>query len=62
MNFLLGFGVTSILNSLSGEYDFDLFNIQGSNFDRISDSIVLVVISMTVIYMIWIAVKILQKK
>lgn len=62
MNFLLGFGVTSILNSLSGEYDFDLFNIQGSSFDRISDSIVLIVISMTVLYMIWMAVKIFQKK
>lgn len=63
LNFLIGFGVALILNSLTnGEYDFQIFAITGSTYEKLSDLIVLVVIGLSFIYMTVMFVVLIQTK
>jgi Ca2+/Na+ antiporter len=63
LNFLFGFGVALTIKSLSkGEYNFQIFSIQGDTYDKWSDFIVIVVISMSFIYMVGMIVVVLLKK
>jgi Ca2+/Na+ antiporter len=62
LTFLLGFGVTCVLNSFAGEYDFTIFKFEGEAYDQISDSIVVGVIVMAIVYMVWIFCRILRNK
>lgn len=62
LNFLIGFGVTLILNSKGGEYEFQIFKISRSSFDLLSDTIVVLVIGLAFIYMVTLAVFIVIKK
>ena len=62
LNFLIGFGVALIINSLDGEYDFDIFDIQGTTYDILSDLIVLIVIGMAFIYMVGMIIIVLVTK
>jgi hypothetical protein len=58
----MGFGITCTINSFSGEYDFTIFDFEGETYDKISDSIVMSVIAMAIIYMVWIFIRILGNK
>lgn len=60
MNFLLGFGISSVLNSIDGEYDFVIFDLVGSTFDKLSDVIVISVIALSCVYMIWIFIAVIR--
>lgn len=62
LNFLIGFGVALIVNSLDGEYAFDIFDIQGTTYDILSDLIVLIVIGMAFIYMVGMIIIVLLNK
>lgn len=62
LTFLMGFGVSCILNSLNGEYAFDLFDLSGDAYTTISDLIVVSVISMGIGYMMWIFLRILRSE
>ena len=62
LNFLIGFGIAIILNSLDGEYDFDIFQITGDTYDILSDLIVIIVITLAFIYMVGMLVIVLMKR
>jgi len=50
-NFLIGFGCSLVVQSLNGEYAFNIFKFSGSSFEIISDSIVVLVICSGLFYM-----------
>lgn len=63
LNFLIGFGIALILNSLSnGEYDFNIFSIVGSTYDKLSDIIVIVVIGFAFCYMTFLFILAIKNK
>lgn len=62
MNFLLGFGISSVIKSLDGGYEFVIFDFKGSTFDKLSDAIVVSVIGLSLVYMIWISYRIIRTK
>lgn len=63
LNFLIGFGIALILNSLSdGEYSFNIFQIEGSTYDKLSDLIVIVVIGLSFAYMTFLFILLLKNK
>ena len=51
-NFLVGFAGSLFIQGLDGDVDFALFDFEGSVFDIISDSIVMVVIVSILFYLI----------
>jgi Ca2+/Na+ antiporter len=55
-NFALGFGVSLFIQSLDGEYEYNVFDFKGEAFDKISDSIVLLAIAGTMLYIIYVLV------
>ena len=59
-NFLLGFGISCTMQSIDGEYDFVIFDFSGDTFAKLSDSIVVSIIVMAIIYMVWIFFRILH--
>jgi Ca2+/Na+ antiporter len=61
-NFLLGFGISCTMQSLDGEYNFVIFDLSGDNFAKISDSIVVSVIVMAIVYMVWIFFRVLRSR
>ena len=52
-NFLLGFGISLILQSLDGEYSFQIFKIEGTTFNILSDFIIMAVLVAGFINMIY---------
>lgn len=53
LNFLIGFGVSLIVNSLQlGEYPFKILQMEGDTYDRLSEVIVIVVIGLALLYMV----------
>lgn len=63
LNFLIGFGIATIANSISnGEYDFNIFKIDGSTYQVLSDLIVVAVIAMSFVYMVGMTVVIIVKR
>jgi len=62
MNFLLGFGVSCFINSLKGEYDFVIFDLIGSTFDKMSDVIVIAVIGLACLYMLYLFMITIRKR
>ena len=60
-NFNIGFGFALVIQSLDGEYDFQIFKIEGSTFEILSDSIIVLVICAGIIYLIMVLVIVLKK-
>lgn len=61
-NFLLGFGVSLVIQSLDGEYDYDLFDFEGTTYDKISDAIVIFVVGAGLIYLMLLLIVALKNK
>lgn len=51
-NFLLGFGVSLMIQSINGEYEYKIFDFKGTTYDKISDAIVMSVIVSGLVYLI----------
>lgn len=61
-NFLLGFGCSLILQSIDGEYSFQIFYIHGEIFEILSSSIVLLVLGAGFIYMVYVYTLVVRKR
>lgn len=61
-NFLTGFGASLLIQSLDGEFEFDIFSFDGSTFDVLSDSIAAFVIGAGFIYFCLIFYQVIRKK
>lgn len=61
-NFLIGFGALLIIQSFDGEFQFDIFSFEGSTFDVLSDSIVLLVIGSGLLYFCFLFYKVISNK
>lgn len=61
-NFLLGFGVSLMIQSIDGEYDYSIFDFEGTTYDKISDAIVMFVIAAGLIYLILLLIIALKNK
>ena len=61
-NFALGFGVSLFIQSMSGEYEYKIFDFQGSTYDKVSDSIVMVVIVGSLVYLIYVLITAIKNK
>lgn len=61
-NFLLGFGMSLFIKSLKGTYDFKIFAFSGSTYDKVSDSIVVLVIVAGLVYLSYVFVSVIAEK
>ncbi len=61
-NFSLGFGVSLIIQSINGEYEYKIFDFQGTTYDKISDAIVMSVIFGGLFYLIYVLVMAIREK
>ena len=61
-NFLIGFGVSLFIQSLDGEYEFLIFDFKGSTYDKISDSIILLVMAGVFVYLATIFIIVIKKE
>lgn len=52
-NFLLGFGVSLMLQSINGSYEYKIFDFEGTAYDKISDAIVMSVIVAGLVYLVF---------
>ena len=61
-NFLIGFGFSLLIQSSSGEYPFEIFNISGGAFEILSDSIIVLVICAGFLYLIYVFFVVIKTK
>lgn len=61
-NFLIGFGVSLLVKSLNGSFDYLIFDFKGNAYEKISDSIVIMVIASTLLYLIYIFVTVIKQR
>jgi Ca2+/Na+ antiporter len=61
-NFLLGFGVSLMAQSIDGPYEYKIFDFKGTTYDKISDAIVMCVIFGGLFYLIFVFVTAIKEK
>lgn len=61
-NFSLGFGVSLIIQSINGEYDYIIFDFEGTTYDKLSDGIVVTVILSGIIYLVFLLIVTIMKR
>lgn len=61
-NFLIGFGVSLMIQSINGPYPYKIFDFEGTAYDKISDSIVMTVICGGLIYLVYLLIISIAKR
>lgn len=61
-NFLIGFGISSLINSIDGSYSFKLFDLGSTTFQELSELIVLFVVGLALLFMVSLFVIVVRNK